>query len=122
MVALRLAQDHYGVGDSISVVVANGLPSEILTADHQSDCTVVTLELQMGGSWQAIASCRAEIVTRLVPIAAGTTLAQTLHPNGGVAPQATWQPGTYRIMLSFFTKGASASQALQVLSSTFTIS
>jgi hypothetical protein len=116
IVALRLGQSHYGTSDSILVVVANGLQSEIFAADHRSDCTVLTIELQAAaGSWQPLASCRIETVTRLVPIAAGTTLAQTLRPN------ATWQPGTYRIVLSFFLNDEWASQMAQIVSNTFTI-
>jgi hypothetical protein len=103
------------------VVVANGLHSSIFAPDHGSDCTVLTLELQMSGSWQAVASCREEILSRLVAITAGATLKQMLRPNGGFAPSAIWQPGTYRFVLSFFTGGEESSPATQIISATFTI-
>jgi hypothetical protein len=99
-VTLHLGQTHAGVTDAVSVTVANGLPMEILVADHQSECTVVTLERQVGSGWLAVAPCQLETPTRLLPIAPGTTETPVLGPAGG--PQArVWQAGTYRFTLHY---------------------
>src|SRR5215472_5610119 len=59
-VTLHLGQMHAGVTDALSVTVANDLPQAILVEDHQSECTVVTLERQEGGGWLAVAPCQLE--------------------------------------------------------------
>src|SRR5260370_16438925 len=86
-VALRLGQMHTGVTDAVSVTVANDLPTAILVEDHQSECTVVTLERQEGGGWLAVAPCQLETPTRLLPIPSGTAHTVTLRPQVGPHPR-----------------------------------
>ena len=74
-VTLRPGQAHAGVTDTLTVTVVNDLPVAIQVEDHQSDCTIVTLERQVGGDWQAVASCQLETPTRLQSIPPGATQA-----------------------------------------------
>jgi hypothetical protein len=105
-VTLHLGQTHARVTEAVSVTVANSLPRTILVEDHQSECTVVTLERQEGGGWLAVAPCQLETPTRLVPIASGATQMVTLRPEDGPQPRV-WHAGTYRFALHY-SAGAEA--------------
>jgi hypothetical protein len=125
-VTLHLGQTHTGVTDAVSVTVANDLPTAILVEDHQSECTVVTLERQQGGGWLAVAPCQLETPTRLLSIPSGTAQTVTLRPEGGPQPRL-WQAGTYRFALHYSageewqTNPAALAPAGIVYSQTFTI-
>ena len=99
-VTLHLGQTHVGVTDAVSVTVANALPLAIVVEDHQSECTVMTLERQEGGGWLAVAPCQLETPTRLLPIPSGAAQTVTLRPEGGPQPRV-WQAGTYRFALHY---------------------
>ena len=122
-VTLVLNQSSYGLGDTIKVTIKNGLQSQIFSADHHSDCTPVDLERQSGGTWQTVASCRLEIVTRILPLAAGSSTLQVLAPAGTTQSAGSrWPAGTYRIAFSYGVGSAEAltTQTL-VYSATFAI-
>lgn len=93
---------RYRPGDTITVTITNGLASGILAADHQSNCTTVTLERQDGTTWQPQNPCRLMIATRLVAFGAGSMTAVRLQPQTGAdtAP-AGWAAGTYRVAFSY---------------------
>ena len=99
-VTLHLGQTHAGVTDAVSVTVTNDLPQAILLEDHQSECTVVTLERQEGSGWLAVAPCQLETPTRVVPIPSGAAQTVMLRPEGGTQPRV-WQAGTYRFALNY---------------------
>ena len=99
-VTLRLGQTQAGVTDAVSVTVVNALPQAIVVEDHQSECTVVTLERQEGGGWLAVAPCQLETPTRLVPISSGAAQMVTLRPQDGLQSRV-WQAGTYRFALNY---------------------
>ena len=104
---------QYTPADTIIVAIANGLPYDILAADHQSNCTTVTLERQDGTSWQPQNPCRLMIATRLVPIDAGTATTVRLQP------QPAWAAGTYRIAFTYMQSTGATSST--VYSTRFTI-
>jgi hypothetical protein len=125
-VTLRLGQAHAGVTDTVSVTVVNSLPPPILVEDHQSECTVVTLERQVDGGWLMVAPCQLETPTLLQSIRSGATQTVTLRPAGGPQPRV-WQAGMYRFALSYSageegqTSLAALAPAAIVFSQTFTI-
>ena len=112
--------------DTVSVTVINGLPPPILVEDHQSGCTVVTLERQVDGGWLVVAPCQLETPTLLLSIPSGAAQTVTLRPAGGPQPRV-WQAGTYRFALRYSagdegqTKSAALAPAAIVYSQTFTI-
>jgi hypothetical protein len=113
-VTLHLGQPHLGLTDAASVTLANGLSTAILVEDHQSQCTVVTLERQAGTGWLEMAPCQLETPTRLLSIAPGSRETLTLSPEGGLQA-GTWQAGTYRFALRYGVGDeASASRATMV--------
>jgi hypothetical protein len=83
----------------------------------------VDLQRQNGGTWQTVVSCRLEIVTRIVPLAAGSSTLQVLAPAGASQNAGSgWPAGTYRIAFSYGvgSTGALTTQTL-VYSATFVI-
>jgi hypothetical protein len=97
---------QYTSADTIVVTVANGLPNGVLAADHQSNCTTVTVERQDGSSWQPQNPCRLMIATRLVPLDASTATTVQLQP------QPAWAAGTYRIAFTFMRSRGAASSTI----------
>lgn len=95
----------YRTCDPIQVVIANGLNQTVYAADHQTACTVVTLQEQVGAGWQSIGECKLETPTGLHAIAQGTAVAQTLTPGFGSVGGAGrgWPAGTYRVAFAYST-------------------
>jgi hypothetical protein len=115
---------RYSTCQNIQVVIANGLLSTIYAADHQTSCSIVTLQEQVGNTWQATGRCLLATATRLYAIDHGTAVAQTLHPgSGSLRSQANgWPAGTYRIAFTSFVGGPQSLHAQPpVYSQTFTI-
>lgn len=99
-VTLTLDRQRYTAGDTITVTIHNGLSTTIWAADHQTSCTVVTVERLHGSQWQGLQNCRLMTPTRMVPLAAGSDTKQFLRvqgsPLGGM-----WQAGTYRVAFTY---------------------
>lgn len=114
-VTVTLSSGHYGAGQAVTAFINNGLSTPISAADHQSACTMVGLQRNVNGAWQEVGECRTETVTRIVPINAGTSVAQ---PLGG-----SWPAGTYRIAFSYVvgSDDTAPGPGGDVFSATFTI-
>lgn len=122
-VTLVLNQTSYGPNDTIHITIRNGLKTTILTPDHRTDCMLVELERQSGSTWQAVAPCRLEIVTKIVSLAAGSSTPQLLAPVG-TNPSAggSWPAGTYRIAFGYGVGSQEAlTQQTVVYSATFAV-
>jgi hypothetical protein len=101
-ITLRLNKQHYALNESVTVTITNGLSSEINAIDHLTNCSVVTLERLSDGKWQPLGICVLRTATRLVPIAAGASLNQTLAPTSRSSGNSnTWVQGTYHIVFSY---------------------
>lgn len=97
-VTVTLDKAQFIPGEAIVVSINNGLPQSIFVADHQTRCSLVTLELQTGSGWQAMAPCLMMTPTGTIEIKAGTTNIQRL-----LAPSQPpeWPAGTYRVRLPY---------------------
>jgi len=96
LVTVVVAQGRYAAGDGIAVSVVNGLLVAIRVADHQSGCTIVSVERQSGSSWQAQNPCLLRSPTRLVALASGSVTAVAVPP-----PDRGWALGAYRVTLTY---------------------
>ena len=123
--ALQLTGLHsaYSASGTVVVTIHNGLSQTIYVADHQSNCSIVSLQQLVGGQWQQVGTCRIMTLTRLNPLAAGSTTQVSLTPGGGQFATGAWAAGTYRIVLRYTTgTGTSATAGGTVVSAQFTIS
>jgi hypothetical protein len=119
-VTVTVDKTHYAPTDTITVTIFNGLAASVSTTDHQTNCTMVTLERSVNGAWQTIAPCRLMTPTRVVPIPPGATTQRL----GSTA----WPVGTYRVVFHYSTEpdaaptqGATPGQGGVVYSANFTI-
>ena len=114
-VTVTLSSGHYGAGQAVTAFINNGLATPISAGDHQSACTMVGLQRNVNGAWQEVGECRTETLTRIVPINAGTSVAQPLGGN--------WLAGTYRIAFSYVvgSDDTAPGPGGNVFSATFTI-
>ena len=100
-VTVTLDKLVYGPTDAITVYVNNGLDTSIAVANHQSACTIVTLQQSLGAAWQTVGACRLMTPTGLMTIAAGTTTVVQLGASAGQFTRSPWPAGTYRIALTY---------------------
>lgn len=95
-VRLALGQSQFHPGDMVTVTVENGLSHGITTTDHRTNCTVIQLEEFMNDSWQPVEKCSALTLTRMVEVAAGSSLQQRVGIPTGIGAA-----GKYRMMLTY---------------------
>ena len=94
-VTVSPAKTQFARGTAITVYINNGLSQSIFVADHQTACSLVTIELQSASGWRAMAPCRLMTPTRMVEVASGTTNTQQ------IVTSAAWPAGTYRARLAY---------------------
>jgi hypothetical protein len=93
-VSVTTNKSEYGESETILATVANGLDQTIATWDHQSYCTILTLQkMESTGGWADIAPCPLETPTRLVRIAPHTEVSAKFPPGNS--------PGIYRLRLTW---------------------
>jgi hypothetical protein len=93
-VSVTTNKSEYNETETILAKVTNGLEQTIATWDHQSYCTILTLQkLEPTGSWMDVAPCRLETPTRLVRIGPLTEVSVKIPPGNS--------PGIYRLRLTW---------------------
>lgn len=92
-VSVATDKSVYDVNETITAKVTNGIDQTIATWDHQSYCTILTLQKLESNGWRDIAPCPLETPTRLVRIAPHTEVFVKLPPGNS--------PGTYRLRLTW---------------------
>jgi hypothetical protein len=95
-VRVQTSASLYQPGQTIVVTVLNHTAHPIFFVNHQTDCTVVLLQVQAGSLWQPVGLCRLMIVTRQLSLGAGNSLSVSLKPA-----QSAWATGTYRITFRY---------------------
>jgi hypothetical protein len=95
LVVLHVGTTSYQAGETVRVTIRNQGTHTISFSDHKSNCTVLLFEHQVGSSWEAVASCKLMIMTRLHSLQAGATVDVALLPSPG------WPAGTYRAKLDY---------------------
>jgi hypothetical protein len=105
--------------DAITFTLKNETNQAIFFADHQSECTVILLQMVPGsqdnGQWQTLAPCKTLTMTRLHMLAAGQSLTITFMP-----PSGQWTPGLYRGVLSY-AAAETDSQRKTIFSNSFKV-
>lgn len=122
--AVSLRSDHtsYTPSSTIIVTLSNTLATSVRTFDHQTNCTIVTLQRQTTNGWSNVGGCAMMIATRIVEIAAGETRKIALSPGAGQMHATPWPAGTYRVTVHYALPGQDMSALTVVTTPTFTIS
>ncbi len=114
VVTLTIAQNHVSLGSTIAASVHNGLATTISTMNHQSDCSVVQLQLQTSTGWSTVLPCKEMTPTQILPVNALGTMAVQL---AGIQ-----SAGTYRLVFQYFMSTDMSPGAMStVTSGTFTV-
>jgi hypothetical protein len=122
--AVSLSSDHasYTPASTIVVTLSNTLATSVRTFDHQTNCTIVTLQRQTTSGWTNVGGCAMMIATRIVEITTGETRKIALSPGAGQIHATPWPAGTYRVVLHYALPGQDLSAGTLATTPTFTIS
>ena len=95
----------YSINDAIGVIVTNNSKSDFYTQKGKSGCAIVQLEQYSAttGQWTRLDGCNGAAPTQTLVISAGSSVPFTLAPTSS-ADQNAWQPGTYRLSISYTTQ------------------
>ena len=110
---VSIATDHsiYGPTDHIQVTVLNTLSTAIYAFDTQASCSILGLEVQVNGTWQAssVARCSLGRPAMIVKIDPGKAYTTTIQADTSLTKDAVIPPGTYRLVLNYSTIDSAAS-------------
>jgi hypothetical protein len=120
-VAVVVESGTYGPASTLPVWAGNGLSQCVYTADHQSDCSVVTLELRVNGEWRPLLRCLRASPTRILAIAPLRADFVTLAPAATGTASGMWTAGTYRVAFTYWLSADGTGPAVEVDSAPFTI-
>lgn len=105
-VTLGIGAASYQTTSTITVTLSNHSTQTIYFPDHLTNCTVVLLQRQVNGNWEAVNKCALAILTRWHSLAPGQSLTVNLAPS----PSRPWTAGIYRATLSYRTSSRSGPQ------------
>lgn len=116
-VQVQVSASVYQTTDTIVVTISNASPSPIVFADHQTNCTVVLLQRQVGSSWESFSPCKLMTLTRRLTLEAGKQLTVSLKSGLSARPV-----GSYRITFRYSEQTGNANGlALNAYSPVFLI-
>jgi hypothetical protein len=96
-VTLAVGATLYHRGDTIWVAIANQDASPIYFQDHQTDCTVLQLQIQTASGWQVVGTCAVSTPTGWHTLGPSESQVVVLPPSGG-----GWAEGIYRAVLTYY--------------------
>ena len=104
-VAVSTDRASYASGDAMIVTVHNTLSTPIYALDTQSSCSVLALQYQVNGAWQAsqVAQCPQKRPARLVKIDAGATYTANITAGYPGLKTLDFPVGSYRLVLLYTT-------------------
>ena len=122
--AITLTTDHgsYTTSATIIVTLINHRSTSIFTFDHQTSCTILTLQRQTASGWQAVGGCAQGRMTVQVEIHAGANMKITLAPTAGQIHPTPWPAGTYRAVLNYSLQKQEMATGNTATTPTFAIS
>ena len=123
-VTLLLDKAQYAASDTLTITLYNKVATPITASDHQSACTIVTVQMQRNDAWVNVGKCLQGTPTRRITLDANSTMAITVAPGASnLAPNAQWQAGTYRVAFTYIPgKDEVVGPATVVYSASITVS
>lgn len=121
--AVVLSTDHtsYTSSSTINVTLINHRATSIFAFDHQTSCTILTLQRQTANSWATTGGCAMGRMTQRVEIKAGATMQIALAPGAGQIHTTPWPAGTYRVILNYALQAQNMSATTPATSPMFAI-
>ncbi|MBF6591060.1 MAG: hypothetical protein IVW57_11120 [Ktedonobacterales bacterium] len=121
---IRLATDRdtYSLSQPIGVAVTNVSSVNLYAVTGLSACTFLQMQLYDAGlkQWRNVNGCVEDTAPQVLLIRSGMTEPFSLAP--GTAPNAnSWNPGIYRIALTFSSRADGKTSAQTAYSRGFTI-
>lgn len=104
-VTLSSDRGAYSPTSTIIVTLANRGSSSIFAPNHQTGCTILTLQRETSSDWQPVGRCALGILTHLVEVRAGETMRILLAPGAGEFRPTPWPTGTYHAVLRYTLDG-----------------
>ena len=120
-VVLTVASASYTRSSTIIVTLTNRSSGSIFAYDHQTSCTILSLQRQTSSGWQTVGSCAMGILTRQIEIRAGETMKIALAPGAGTIRAAPWPAGTCHAVLRYTLRAQATSPGATVTTGDFTI-
>lgn len=124
-VSIRTDQSTYTPDSSIQVSVINNLASSIFAYDTRASCSILDLQMQVNGVWQATNTARCSLGRPAMPVGipAGKSYSATIQAGSPGISQASFPVGNYRLVLNYATSTAGLSQqnTTTIYSATFSI-
>lgn len=125
-VSIGTDRTTYMPADSIAVSVTNNLSTSVYAYDTRANCTILDLQMQINGSWQAtqIARCPLGRPAMRVEIAAHATYTAMIKAGSLGVSQASFPAGSYRLVLMYSTSATTTPQQTMttVYSAAFSVS
>lgn len=110
---VSISTDHsvYKATDLIQVTVLNALSTPVYALDTRASCSILDLEMQNNGTWQAssVARCPLGRPAMLVKLVSGKAYTATIEASSTVMKDAVFPTGMYRLVLNYSTTGSLAS-------------
>jgi hypothetical protein len=98
---VSIATDHsvYGPSEPIQVTVLDKLSTPIYALDTKAGCSILDLEVQVNGTWQATSAARCPLgrPAMVVRIDAGKAYTTTIQAGS----PSVFPAGTYRLLLNY---------------------
>ncbi len=120
-VVLTVASATYTRSSTIIVTLTNRGSGSIFAYDHQTSCTILSLQRQTSGGGQTVGACALGILTRQIEIRAGETMKIALAPGAGTIRAAPWPAGTYHAVLRYTLRAQATSPGATVTTGDFTV-
>jgi len=123
--AIQLTTDlsSYSVSQAIGVTVTNASAKTVYyTLSGRANCSVIQLDQYVGGKtpWVAVDACTSINPPQVLAIPSSFTEPFSLAPTSSSNTNA-WEPGEYRVEMSYSTKQDGVTQAIVAYSAGFTI-
>lgn len=121
--AVDLSSDHtsYTPSSTINITLINHRSTSIFTFDHQTSCTILTLQRQTTTGWENVVGCAMGRPTQLIEIKAGATMQIALAPGAGQIQATPWPSGMYRAVLNYALQRQDMATTIMMATPTFTI-
>lgn len=106
-VLINTSKSGYVEQEAVFLRINNDTPQNVVVYDHQSFCSVVTVQRQEGGNWINLFDCLLATPSKPMKIASRDEIELKL-PTDNVATKLS--PGTYRLQATYWNLDASGNQ------------